>query len=246
MNLYIITGTTKGLGEALLKSALEDQNNAVLTISRSASVSTDRHFNINFDLSKPHSVSDVWAMGVPWLNERIAKASRLVLINNAGVVAPVAPLTQCYGSPIEHNIQVNLTAPLMLMHHFLALTVPAELKRSIINISSGAGRKPIASWASYCSSKAGLDMASRVIVEEAAQHGWNLNVCSLAPGVIDTPMQAQLRAVDVAKFADVERFRSLKSDGNLSLATDVAKKILALDLANKLPNGLADLRELSI
>jgi benzil reductase ((S)-benzoin forming) len=244
MNLYIITGTTKGLGKALLEAALKQANAKVLTIARSPSSTSDAHCNIEFDLTKPHQIGDAWEKGLAWLKPSLSQISHACLINNAGVVSPVAPITGCYGSAIEHAVNVNLTSPLMLMHHFVSMKLPAEASKSIINISSGAARRPIASWSSYCSSKAGLDMATRVVVEEAAQRGWKLRACSLAPGVIDTPMQAQIRSTDPAAFADVARFQQIKDEGGLAVAADVAQKIIALDLAGKLPDGLADIREL--
>jgi benzil reductase ((S)-benzoin forming) len=243
MNLYIITGTTKGLGKALLDAALKQPNTKVLTIARAPSTASESHCNVEFDLSKPHQLSDAWEKGLAWLKPSLSHITHAGLINNAGVVSPVAPITGCYESAVEHAVNVNLTAPLVLMHHFVSLNLPAASK-SIINISSGAARRPIASWSAYCSSKAGLDMATRVVVEEAAQRGWKLRACSLAPGVIDTPMQAQIRSTDPTAFADVARFQQMKDEGGLAIAADVAQKIIALDLAGKLPNGLADIREL--
>jgi benzil reductase ((S)-benzoin forming) len=244
MNLYIITGTTKGLGKSMLEVALADANNIVLTIGRSPSVTTARHCNVEFDLTKPHRLGDAWESALQWLKPQLAQLKRATLINNAGVVLPVGPITQCYGSAVELNINVNLTAPLVLMHHFITLPLDRAVPKHIINISSGAARRAISSWSSYCSAKAGLDMATKVVVEEAKERGWNVKACSLAPGVIDTPMQAEIRSSDPSAFADVARFKQLKGDGMLADAKEVATKILALDAAGKLPDGLADIREL--
>ena len=70
-------------------------------------------------------------------------------------------------------------------------------------------------------------------------------ITSLAPGIIDTDMQVSARAATVEQFPDVERFRAFKSEGLLKTADEVARKIIALERAGKLPAGMADLRELS-
>ena len=91
-----------------------------------------------------------------------------MLINNAGVIAPVGPLERADAGEIERNLAVNLVAPMLLMRRFLRATASRSPLRRIINISSGAGRRPIFGWGAYCAAKAGLDMATRVVALEAA------------------------------------------------------------------------------
>jgi benzil reductase ((S)-benzoin forming) len=170
---------------------------------------------------------------------------KAVLVNNAGVVAPVGPLDAVDARELERNIAVNVTAPLLLMRRFLRATASVPLRR-VINISSGAGRRPIFGWSAYCAAKAALDMASRVAALEAQARGQPVHVVSLAPGVIDTPMQAVVRGASVEAFADVERFRKMKEEGVLRPADDVARDILALEAAGRLDGveAVQDLREL--
>ena len=141
---------------------------------------------------------------------------------------------------------MNVTAPLVLMNRFLRATSPVELRR-VINISSGAGRRPIFGWSAYCASKAALDMASRAAALEARTREQAVHVVSLAPGVIDTPMQGIVRGASQEQFVDVERFRKMKEEGVLRPADDVARDILALEAAGRLDNAEAvlDLRELA-
>ncbi len=89
----------------------------------------------------------------------------------------------------ERSLAVNFVAPVLLMRRFLVATAGRAALRRVINISSGAGRRPIFGWGAYCAAKAGIDMVSRVasLEAQAAQDG--VEVVSLAPGVIDTPMQ---------------------------------------------------------
>ncbi len=118
--------------------------------------------------------------------------------------------------------------------------------RRIVNISSGAARRPIFGWGAYCAAKAGLDMASRVAQLEAATRGHPVEVSSLAPGVIDTGMQETVRGASPEDFVDVERFRAMKTEGTLRSAADVAADILRLEAAGKLQgDAIQDLRQIA-
>lgn len=232
MNLYLVTGTTRGLGAALAKRIAADQANHLIALSRPA-----------VDLSDAKSLAKAFdAIERSLGNTSYEKA---VLINNAGIVEPVAPLDRAEPDAIERNITVNLTAPLVLMRRFLAATEHVPLRR-IINISSGAGRRPIFGWAAYCAAKAGLDMATRVVANEAQVRGLNIEAVSLAPGVIDTGMQGTVRSVSEEDFVDVERFRAMKTEGVLRAADDVAADILQAEAEGRLKgDALLDLRALA-
>jgi benzil reductase ((S)-benzoin forming) len=118
--------------------------------------------------------------------------------------------------------------------------------RRIINISSGAARRPIFGWSAYCAAKAGLDMASRAVALEAQARGLAVEVSSLAPGVIDTPMQEVVRGSASEDFIDVERFRAMKADGTLRPASEVAADILRLEAAGRLAgDAIQDLRQIA-
>ena len=232
MNLYIVTGTTRGLGAALAKRIAADPQNHLIALSRPA-----------VDLGDSASVSRAFdAIERDIAAQEYAKA---VLINNAGIVEPVAPLDRADPQAIERNITVNLTAPLVLMRRFLAATEHVALRR-VINISSGAGRRPIFGWSAYCAAKAGLDMATRVVALEAQVRGVAIDAVSLAPGVIDTGMQGSVRSVSEEDFVDVERFRQMKTEGVLRPADEVAADILAAERDGKLKGeALLDLRTLA-
>jgi benzil reductase ((S)-benzoin forming) len=239
MNLYIVTGATKGLGFELARQVAAQPGNHLLTMGRAKADAT----RIEVDLA------DAGALGraCDELERRIAGRAyaRAVLFNNAGVIAPVGPLEKVDGELLERNLAVNFTAPILLMRRFLRATASTPLRR-IVNISSGAGRRPVFGWTAYCAAKAGLDMASRVVALEAAQRGLAIEVSSLAPGVIDTPMQETVRNSSAEDFVEIDRFRAMKAEGTLRPAADVAADILRLEQAGKLAgDALQDLRQLA-
>jgi len=239
MNLYIVTGATKGLGEALARQVAAGADNRLVTMGRAKADAT----NIEVDLADAAAVE----RACDELERRIAGAAfgRAVLFNNAGVVSPVGPLEKVDAAELERSLAVNFVAPILLMRRFLGATAGVPLRR-IVNISSGAARRPVFGWTAYCAAKAGLEMASRVVAVEAAQRGLAIEVSSLAPGVIDTPMQATVRGASPEDFADIERFRAMKAEGTLRPADDVAADILRLEAAGKLAGDpVQDLRQLA-
>jgi benzil reductase ((S)-benzoin forming) len=146
---------------------------------------------------------------------------------------------------LARGLAVNFAAPILLMRRFLVATETVAKARRVINISSGAGRRPIFGWGAYCAAKAGIDMVSRVAALEAQTAHTGVEVVSLAPGVIDTPMQGVVRSASPEEFVDVERFRQMKAAGELRAPADVAADILRLEKSGKLfAEPVADLRTL--
>jgi NAD(P)-dependent dehydrogenase (short-subunit alcohol dehydrogenase family) len=148
------------------------------------------------------------------------------LINNAGVIPPIAPLRQSQPADLALALRVGLEAPMALSAAFLGATASWPLPRKVLNISSGLGRYPMASQAGYCAAKAGLDHFTRCLALDEALHANGAKVCSLAPGVIDTDMQVQLRGAAGEAFPDQAKFLQLKAQGQLSSPTQAAEQVL--------------------
>jgi benzil reductase ((S)-benzoin forming) len=243
MNLYIVTGTTKGLGQALADRIALDSGNELIALARAPDAAIAGGARFEVDLADTAALDKACERVAQRIRgKRYAKA---VLINNAGIVVPVAPLERADAEELERNLVVNLVAPMLLMRRFLRDTEGVAGLRRIVNISSGAGRRPISGWGAYCAAKAGLDMATRVVALEAEARGLAIEAVSLAPGVIDTPMQGIVRGASADDFADVERFRQMKADGVLRPAAEVAADILRAEAEGRLKaGGVMDLREL--
>jgi benzil reductase ((S)-benzoin forming) len=244
MNLYVVTGTTRGLGEALAEAIARDPDNELIALARAPDAPIPGGARLEVDLADGE--------GIEHACDRIAQRIRgkryekAVLINNAGIVEPVGPLEGVDPRELERNLLVNLVAPMRLMRRFILFTEGVAMVRRVINVSSGAGRRPLFGWSAYCAAKAGLDMAARVVALEAEARRKPVEVVSLAPGVIDTDMQGVVRASDEANFMDVARFRHMKEAGELRSPQAVAEDILAAEKAGKLRGDtLLDLRSLA-
>lgn len=243
MNLYIVTGTTRGLGAALAARIAADSGNELIALARAGEGAIPGGRRLRVDLASSRELAGACERAEALLRGKAY--DKAVLINNAGVIAPVGPLDQVDAGELERSLAVNLVAPMLLMRWFIRATDAVALRR-IVNISSGAGRRPIFGWSAYCAAKAALDMASRTVALECESRGLAVEVASLAPGVVDTPMQEAVRAAPAERFMDVERFRAMKAEGVLRPADDVAADILRLEQAGALRGEpVQDLRQIA-
>ena len=240
LDVYFITGTSRGLGNALAAELLLRGGNRVFGIGRSCTISHDRYDHYHLDLSVTEEVR-----GFRFQLPRGTR--RAVLINNAGVIAPVAPVGRLDNQALASGFIVNLISPAMLMNNFVRHTRRSRATRMIVNISSGAARHTVDSWAMYCATKAGLDMFSEVLNSEQSIHHSEqpVRIFSVAPGVVDTGMQTQIRAVPKKDFASKERFKKMKAEGLLTPADKTARSILKiLDQPEKYAHVCLDVRDL--
>lgn len=230
--LFILTGASRGLGLAMAGQLLAPEVH-LLTLARQpsgelalrAQAAGCALTQIACDLAEPLAAA---AQLDAWLAQRDGGGYvRTTLINNAGAIGAVGPIEQDTPEQVARLMRVNLEAPMLLTRAFIAATAAWPGARRVLNISSGAGRRAITGWSVYCAAKAGLDHFTRVLAADEALKPQGAKVCSLAPGVIDTGMQAQLRAADGAGFPDQARFQELKLTGQLATPDDAAARVLA-------------------
>lgn len=239
MNYYFITGTSKGLGKSLAETLLKEKNNFVYGFSRSDFDGIHDNYSHNhIDLSDTEMVKQY---KFPDVNN----ADKIVLINNAGTLGEVKHVGNLSPSIIISSYNVNLISPSILINTFIKKYRQINGNKMIINISSGAGKSAIDGWSVYCSTKAGLDMFSKVISEEARINNSNFTVLSIAPGIIDTNMQSEIRSTDNKNFSNLDRFIEYKKNSDLSSPEHTANKVLQYinnpDLANDILCSVRDL-----
>lgn len=232
MDLVILTGASRGLGRALAEQLLAPARR-LLTIAGHPDTALDAlaesksaHLE-QWALDLGHDVG-VAARLEAWLHLLPAERfERATLINNAALLGTVGPIDRSDADALAAVLRVDLEAPMLLSAAFLRATRPWQAKRRVLNISSGAGRSPIAGWAAYCAAKAGLDHFARVTALDEQLLPNPAKIVSLAPGVIDTEMQAHLRAVEGEGFPDQQRFKLLKANGQLISPDKAAQRVLA-------------------
>ena len=227
MHLSILTGASRGLGRAIAAQLLA-RGHHVLALSRQTAdlpVPAGAQLTAwSVDLADALAVADRLAH---WLHELDAAALQsATLINNAGVVSQLAPLSTVAGDDLVRALRVGLEAPTLLTAAFLRATEGWPVPRKVVLVSSGLGRRAMAGSASYCAAKAGLDHLARAVALEEQAKPNGARIVALAPGVIDTDMQGQLRRADAALFPKRERFIGLQAGGQLDSPAEAAAKLL--------------------
>lgn len=221
-SLLILTGHTQGIGKAILDHYLETDKIQILAISRSKlDIEFSNLTQISIDLSDLEVLENHLAGLFP-----ADSFEKILLINNAGWIGTIKPIGELDPTELRRQINLNLLAPMYLTNAFIKAYKSTNSKKIICNISSGAASKPIAGWSGYCSTKAALTMFTLVAAKENKSD--NFKFYSLAPGVVDTQMQAEIRKGKEADFPDLEKFKKYHEEGQLTSPESVAKKIASV------------------
>lgn len=235
-HLSIVTGASRGLGLALAQTLI-DQGHRLLCISRNASGALQERAaqrgahleQWTLDLSQAGEAAQRLEA---WLGAQDAgQLASATLINNAASLPRIAPLSEVDPSELALVLRSGLEAPMLLSSAFLRATqawpARASIERKVLNVSSGLGRRAMASQAGYCAIKAGMDHFTRCVALEEALKAQGAKLCSLAPGIIDTDMQVAIRASAPEQFPDLATFQGMKDKGLLSAPADTARALLA-------------------
>jgi len=238
----IVTGHTRGLGAAVTEQLLA-RGIAVLGLARSGNADLAARYpellrEIALDLADSDTL--LATLAGKTLTSFIAGAPSLLLINNAGMLQPVGPLAQQDAAAIARTVSLNVTAPLILSSAIA--TQMADRPCRILHVSSGAARHAYQGWSIYCATKAALDQHANGVALDKSP---GVRICSLAPGVVDTDMQTEVRALPAEQFPLRERFIKMKNEGTLTPAAVAARKLVDYLLSDGFGTvPVADIREL--
>lgn len=239
MTLFFITGTSRGIGKALAEQLLSIETNLVYGFSRTCTIEGSNYKHVFIDLSKIDEVKELFM-------PRHSEAERVVLVNNAGMLGEAKPFGRVDPNTIVDTLTLNMLTPMLLTHKLLESYSGSHIPILVINISSGAARHPIESWATYCASKAAIDMFSQVV---QAENGYDVNgtlrVFSVAPGIVDTDMQTSIRASKPEDFPHLDKFVGYKEKGQLLPPQEAARRLIEIiNRPSAHQNVLLDLRQL--
>jgi len=242
MQKFYITGTSKGIGNALAKALLSNEENEVTGISRSNSIKHPRFKHISLDLGDVRNLVN----DVDDLFQIQNEHRKIALINNAGYLGDIRYFGELDHSEFEKVFNTNVTAPAILMNAFIRQFKDMDCNKIILNIGSGAGRHPYDGWGAYCASKASIDMLSSVADMENKIRKGNVRIVSLAPGPVETGMQEIVRSTNAKDFSQLNKFIALKKSGKLPSTTEVAEKIVSfLDKLDQFEGPIQDIRKVN-
>lgn len=232
MDVFFITGASRGLGLALSKELI-DENSLLVCTARSkneelielAKKKGCKLAFLEFDLLETSKLEELMDEMISFIPEF---PSSISLINNAGVIEPIGHTEDNSPAAIEKSIAINLTAPMILTSAFIQKLKDKHVPKRVVNISSGAGRHAYTGWSSYCAGKAGLDHYSNAVALEQKKEPFGVKIVSVAPGIIDTDMQKEIRGSDEREFELVDQFIEYKEKGLLSSPEETADKLARL------------------
>ncbi|HJS71898.1 MAG TPA: SDR family NAD(P)-dependent oxidoreductase [Acidimicrobiia bacterium] len=218
-DLVVITGASSGLGQAL--AATVPFPATVVDISRTGpTVDGVEHFPA--DLADPAS----WGEVAEELDRLLTALDpeRVVFIHAAGTLTPIGFAGEVDTESYISNVFLNTAAGQVLGHLFLDAVKDREGTFDLIMISSGAAQSVYAGWSAYGAGKAALDQWVRNVGEEQSERG-GVRVASIAPGVLSTAMQEEIRESSEHDFPTVARFHALHDDGVLVDPAEAASRI---------------------
>ena len=225
---FLVTGASKGIGLELSLSLATSGINVILLARDTPMLEQSRDMvqltlpsvsSIVCDLADNQSIDTA----IVELKNNFQKIDGIV--HNAGMISPIMPMSKAPSDAWAENIQVNLIGVQRLTKGIYSLMQASEHCR-VTTISSGASLRPLESWSSYCVAKAGQDMWARCLAQEGKKDG--ITAISIAPGIVNTDMQKEIRSADSENFPSLSSFVGYYENGDLSDAKDVANKLLPL------------------
>lgn len=242
MRYSIVTGASRGIGEAIVKELLA-AGNTVVASARSVSESlsafaTEKKAELVYvttDLSQSKNAELFIEQAFQTIDEN--KCESIALINNAGMLHPIGPAGTTDHLELEKHVSLNLLAPMVMSSAFIRKTSTWNLPKTILNISSGAANHPYKGWSAYCASKAAVDMLTRVTGLEQADAKYPVKIFALAPGIVETAMQRQIRETSIAQFPDREKFVELFNNRKLQQPGVIASVIVHTLFDKRIANG---------
>jgi benzil reductase ((S)-benzoin forming) len=238
-NLIFITGGSSGIGAAMAR-AVPYSDARVIDISRRGSAGFE-HFDA--DLADPNQWSKV-ANLFSW-NMKGFDGERVVLIHSAGTLQPIGFAGEVAADEYERQVLLNSASPQVLGDAFLRAAREIRSACYLVMISSAAARNIYEGWSAYGPGKAAVDQWVRTTGAEQQRRGGRCRLLSVAPGIVATDMQTEIRATPTEDFPDVEKFIELHATGQLREPDEVAREIWAL-LEQNLDNGaVLDLRDIA-
>ena len=184
----LITGASRGIGAEAARAFA--RAGARLGLAARSADSLDALAQETGALALPCDVSDYAATTAAVARMEAEFGQLDILINNAGVIDPIAPIADSDPEAWGQLIDINIKG----VFHGMRAALPGMIARrsgTIITVGSGAAYNPLEGWAAYCTSKAGALMLGRVADVETRGHG--VRVLSLSPGTVATDMQHRIR-----------------------------------------------------
>ncbi|MGP3696948.1 SDR family oxidoreductase [Rhodobacter sp. NSM] len=203
-----ITGASRGIGAAAVRVFAAAGARVALLARSSAEIEALAAEVGHEAFAVPCDIAD-WQATSAAVEKIVATAGRIdVLINNAGVIEPIARLADADPAAWAQAIDINLKG----VFHGMRAAVPHMRGKggTIITVSSGAAQNALEGWSAYCSSKSGAAMLTRCAhLEEAVNR---IRIMGLSPGTVATEMQDKIRESGVNPVSRLDPSAHIPAD----------------------------------
>jgi NAD(P)-dependent dehydrogenase (short-subunit alcohol dehydrogenase family) len=197
----LVTGAARGIGAETCRALAAAGARVVVTARRLAAAEAvagplPGALALACDVSEPRSVETAVARATG------ALGAPSILVSNAGVIAPIGRLADLDPEAFAAAIRTTLAGAAFAAKAVLP-AMEAAGRGVIVTLSSVAARRPLEGWSAYCAAKAGLAMLTRSIDLEYGPAG--IRALGFSPGVVDTGMQAEIRASGLNPVSRIPR-----------------------------------------
>ena len=233
-----ISGASSGIGQALANAVPWD-GARIIDISRRGAEGLE---HLEADLADPSS----WDAVAASFQKELAgfDGGVAVFVHAAGTIEPMGFVSEVDPAAYRRNVLLNSAAPQVLGQAFVAAAADKPGRRDMVVLTSGAAKSVYPGWASYGAAKAAVDQWVRDVGAEQERRG-GVRVVAVAPGTVDTGMQALIRDTPEESFPQRQKFVELHAKGKLTDPAEVARQVWAL-LDTDVENGaVLDRRELA-
>ncbi|MFP7494866.1 SDR family NAD(P)-dependent oxidoreductase [Terribacillus saccharophilus] len=220
MKTAVVTGASRGLGEAIAKQ-LMDKGIQVVGVARKDSAVLPSYKGLK-DAGYTYQYGDLQDTAESAITfEKLAASifskadDTVILVNNAGVVGPIATADAYSLDELEAHLAINLTAPMLACSIFLKYAKKYNKPLVIVNVTSGAAERSVHGWSAYSTSKAGLNRYTETVALEEAEAGTGNIAIAYNPGIMDTDMQADIRSSEPENFQEVQKFKDYVTNNSL-------------------------------
>lgn len=228
MESILITGVSSGIGLALAAAYLKRGETVYGVSRRQPPVELLNNSNFHFRSADLAELEKIPGVLRPWLRE--LRALDLVILN-AGTLGPIADLEETSVSEMKRVMDVNVWANKVVLDSIQGSRI---VLRQVVAISSGAAESPSRGFAAYGISKAALNMLIGSYAIEARE----VHFTAMAPGLVDTAMQAEVANVADDRFPAIQILRAARGTSRMPGPAAIADRLIeGFEKARKYPSG---------
>ena len=217
----VITGSSGGIGSALVDVFLNDDFSVVGIDKINSERDSKGFIEINADLYEFTKNENYREQLLNQIKNHLPKQlDDFILINNAAVQI-LNPVTELNSNDWDKTLSVNIMAPFFLVQGFLNHL--SKTNGHVINISSIHSRLTKTNFSSYAASKAALESLTRSLAVELSINGISVN--AIAPAAIATQMLEDGFAKSPEKLKKLKHFHPAGILGSPSQLANFVKSV---------------------